>query len=124
VTDQADRPATCPERVDHVDDVIEGLVVQAAEALVDEEAPELTSTSLCEYDVAEPECEAERDLVSAIEVGDKPPKPDFLRAVDEALKTGGLLLRLWEDLVKANESSRSLHPGRRAQDAGSAAVAA
>ncbi|XTZ16940.1 helix-turn-helix domain-containing protein [Micromonospora echinospora] len=38
--------------------------------------------------------------VSAIETGVKPPKPEYLKAVDEALETGGILLSLWEDLVK------------------------
>ncbi|WDZ86495.1 helix-turn-helix domain-containing protein [Micromonospora cathayae] len=38
--------------------------------------------------------------VSAIETGSKPPRPDYLRAVDEALDTGGLFISLWEDLVK------------------------
>lgn len=38
--------------------------------------------------------------VSAVETGTKPPKPDYLKAVDEALGTGGILHSLWEDLVK------------------------
>ncbi|WP_245714535.1 DUF5753 domain-containing protein [Micromonospora inyonensis] len=38
--------------------------------------------------------------MSAVENGLKPPKPDFLRAVDVALDTDGLLLNLWEDLVR------------------------
>jgi transcriptional regulator with XRE-family HTH domain len=38
--------------------------------------------------------------VSAIETGVKPPKPEYLKAVDEALETGGILLSLWEDLVR------------------------
>lgn len=38
--------------------------------------------------------------VSAVETGTKPPKPDYLKAVDEALGTGGILRSLWEDLVK------------------------
>lgn len=38
--------------------------------------------------------------VSAVETGTKPPKPDYLKAVDEALQTGGILHNLWQDLVK------------------------
>jgi transcriptional regulator with XRE-family HTH domain len=38
--------------------------------------------------------------VSGVETGTRPVRPDYLRAVDEALDTGGLLLNLWEELVK------------------------
>ena len=37
--------------------------------------------------------------VSAVETGTRPPKPDFLTGLDAALKTGGLFMRLYEDLV-------------------------
>ena len=42
--------------------------------------------------------------ISAVETGTTPPKPDLLKAVDEALKTGGLLMRLYEHLVQADEA--------------------
>lgn len=42
--------------------------------------------------------------VSAVELGIRPPKSDFLKAVDEALETGGLFTAIWEDLVKADSA--------------------
>ncbi|MFY1692449.1 helix-turn-helix domain-containing protein [Plantactinospora sp. WMMB782] len=42
--------------------------------------------------------------VSSVETGQRPPTPKFLEAADEILETGGLLTRLYEDLVKADES--------------------
>ncbi|MDW5322728.1 helix-turn-helix transcriptional regulator [Plantactinospora sp. KLBMP9567] len=42
--------------------------------------------------------------VSSVETGQRPPTPKFLKVADEVLNTGGLLMRLHEDLVKADES--------------------
>lgn len=38
--------------------------------------------------------------VSAVELGTRPPREDYLAAIDKALDTGGLFVRLWSDLVK------------------------
>ncbi|MEV0330092.1 helix-turn-helix transcriptional regulator [Micromonospora echinospora] len=38
--------------------------------------------------------------VSAVETGTKQPRPEYLKAVDEALQTGGLFIHLWEELVR------------------------
>lgn len=40
--------------------------------------------------------------VSAIEVGTRPPRADYLAAVDEALKTGGLFSRLLREVVSVD----------------------
>jgi transcriptional regulator with XRE-family HTH domain len=38
--------------------------------------------------------------VSAVELGNRPPKPDYLEALDLALDTGGLFMTMWKDLVE------------------------
>ncbi|WP_460917165.1 Scr1 family TA system antitoxin-like transcriptional regulator [Plantactinospora veratri] len=42
--------------------------------------------------------------VSSVETGQRPPTPRFLKVADEVLNTGGLLMSIYEDLVKADLS--------------------
>ncbi|MFK3979762.1 helix-turn-helix transcriptional regulator [Micromonospora sp. NPDC050397] len=46
--------------------------------------------------------------VSAVELGNRPPKEDYLTVLDQALNTGGLFLSMWQDLVKDEAAPRWL----------------
>ncbi|WSN14820.1 helix-turn-helix transcriptional regulator [Micromonospora sp. NBC_01699] len=46
--------------------------------------------------------------VSAVELGNRPPKEDYLTAVDDVLQTSGLFFTMWEDLVKDEAAPRWL----------------
>src|SRR5699024_10757936 len=61
VADDADGAATVTEPVEHVEHLLEALLVEAAEALVDEEGAELVPTGLLADAIGEAERQGERD---------------------------------------------------------------
>lgn len=73
--------------------------VSASEFLVRELRRQRTLAGLTQDELGE-RAHFSGKQVSAVELGTRPPREDYLAAVDRALDTGGLFVRLWADLVK------------------------